>query len=240
VQTMRTDWTTAAAVFSSVGRKVDFLLFLGIALGALAYRRWRDANEREAEVAKLEAVLVRTQARLLRLQLNPHFLFNALNSIAALLDQDAEAARSMAGQLRHFVRRVLETSNQYEVPLADELELIATYVAIENVRFGGRLRLTMSVDDAAREAFVPAFVLQPLVENSVRHGLRPARGGRIAIRVERLGDALRLEHASAPAADVRRRLQRGGRGRGTRVPGDDAIPFSGDGRRAVRRGTRRR
>jgi two-component sensor histidine kinase len=205
--TIRTDWRTATAIFSGTSRKVDFLLFLGIALGALAYRWWRDANERASAVAALEAVLVRTQARLLRLQLNPHFLFNALNSIAALLDQNRAGAKRMAGQLRRFVRSVLETSDQYEVPLADELELTATYVDIENVRFAGRLQLSIDVDEAAKEAVVPAFVLQPLVENSVRHGLRPARGGRISIAAMRIGDTLQLEVSddgpSRPADDLR-------------------------------------
>jgi thimet oligopeptidase len=178
-------------------RTVDFLLFFGIALGALAYQRSLAWRRNAIEVAELESVLLRTRTRLLRLQLNPHFLFNALNSIAALLEDDQAGAKRMAAQLRHFVQRVLATSDQQEVPLGEELDLISTYVAIENVRFGDRLQFDVDADRAARAALVPSFLLQPLVENSVRHGLQPSTGGRVSVTAavirDHQRDALRLE-----------------------------------------------
>jgi two-component sensor histidine kinase len=162
-------------------RFYDFLLFLGIALGALAHARYRRWRATAVEVAQLESKVLRTRAAILRLQLNPHFLFNALNSVAALLEDDTAAASKMAAQLRHFVTRVLATSDREEVPLDEELDSLTAYVAIENVRFDGRVKLDIRAEERARRALVPSFLLQPLVENALRHGLMPATGGRVSV-----------------------------------------------------------
>ncbi|HYO75199.1 MAG TPA: histidine kinase, partial [Thermoanaerobaculia bacterium] len=166
VHTVHAGWPAARKYLLSSGRPVDFLAFFAIALGALAYQRYHDWRKRTIEVAELDAVLLRSRARLLRLQLNPHFLFNTLNSIAALLEDERDAARRMTARLRHFVDRVLLTTNQQEVPLGEELDLLATYFAIENVRFGERLQLELDIADGAASALVPSFLLQPLVENA--------------------------------------------------------------------------
>lgn len=160
---------------------MSFLLFFGIALGALAHRRYRTWRTAAKQVAQLESNILRTRATLLRLQLQPHFLFNSLNSVAALLEDDAGAASKMAAQLRHFVVRVLETSDREEVPLAAELDALRSYVAIENVRFDGGVELDIRADGDSRRALVPSFLLQPLVENALRHGLMPKRGGRVSV-----------------------------------------------------------
>ncbi|HEY0143745.1 MAG TPA: histidine kinase [Thermoanaerobaculia bacterium] len=186
-------WRGTRAFLLSSSRTLDFLVFFGIALSALAYQRYVAWRQRAVEIGDLDARLLRTRARLLRLQLNPHFLFNALNSIAALLEDDPAAARRMAARLRHFVDRVLKTSDRQEVPLGEELDLLTTYVAIENVRFGDRLELDLLIDEVTLDAFVPSLLLQPLVENAVRHGLQPSTGGRVSVSARRSVDGLRLE-----------------------------------------------
>ncbi|HEX6160345.1 MAG TPA: histidine kinase [Thermoanaerobaculia bacterium] len=186
-------WKGTRAFLLASSRTLDFLVFFGIALGALAYQRYVAWRQRNVEIGDLDARLLRTRARLLRLQLNPHFLFNALNSIAALLEDDPAAARRMAARLRHFVDRVLKTSDRQEVPLGEELDLLTTYVAIENVRFEERLELDLRIDESTLDAYVPSLLLQPLVENAVRHGLQPSTGGRVSVSAQRAPDGLRLE-----------------------------------------------
>ena len=161
---------------------LDPIFFLGIALAALAHSRYRAAAAAAAKVAELETAMLRTRATLLRLQLNPHFLFNSLNSVAALLEDDAPLARRMVAELRHFVVRVLERSDREEVPLREELDSLAAYVAIENIRFEGRAQLVLEASADAQAALVPSFLLQPPVENALRHGLLQETGGTVAVQ----------------------------------------------------------
>ena len=174
----------------ALGRKGEFyqiigqfdpVFFLGVALAAFAHARYRDASAAAAKVAELETTMLRTRATLLRLQLNPHFLFNSLNSVVALLEDDALQARRMVAELRHFVVRVLERSDREEVPLRQELDSLAAYVAIENIRFEGRAQLVIDASDDAQGAVVPSFLLQPLVENALRHGLLRETGGTVSV-----------------------------------------------------------
>ena len=160
----------------------DWILFLGIALATQAHSRYRAAAAAAAKVAELETAMLRTRATLLRLQLNPHFLFNSLNSVAALLEDDAPTAQRMTAELRHFVVRVLERSGREEVALSEELDSLAAYVAIENIRFEGRAQLVIAASDDAQRALVPSFLLQPLVENALRHGLLPETGGTVTVQ----------------------------------------------------------
>ena len=159
----------------------DSIFFLGIALATLAHSRYRAAAAAAAKVAELETAMLRTRATLLRLQLNPHFLFNSLNSVAALLEDDAPTAQRMVAELRHFVVRILERSDREEVPLGEELDSLAAYVAIENIRFEGRAQLVLEASDDAQAALVPSFLLQPPVENALRHGLLRETGGRVSV-----------------------------------------------------------
>lgn len=162
----------------------DWIFFLGIALATQAHWRYREAAAAAAKVAELETSMLRTRAMLLRLQLNPHFLFNSLNSVAALLEDDAPTAQRMTAELRHFVVRVLERSDREEVPLREELDSLAAYVAIENIRFEGRAELVIEASDDAQAALVPSFLLQPLVENALRHGLLPEKGGHVSVHAK--------------------------------------------------------
>ncbi|HEX9983905.1 MAG TPA: histidine kinase [Thermoanaerobaculia bacterium] len=181
VTTTLYDLNVAYEVFRGGNRILDTFCFFTVGFVALSRARYRAWRVAAAEVAQLESRVLRTRATLLRLQLNPHFLFNALNSVAALLEDDTAAARKMAAELRQFVVRVLETSDREEVPLSEELDALAAYVAIENVRFGGRVTLDIQAGDDARRALVPGFLLQPLVENALRHGLLPRTGGRVSV-----------------------------------------------------------
>jgi two-component sensor histidine kinase len=161
---------------------LDPVFFLGVGVATLAHSRYREAAAAAAKVGELETAMLRTRAKLLRLQLNPHFLFNSLNSVAALLEDDAPTAQRMTAELRHFVVRVLERSDREEVPLEEELDSLAAYVDIENIRFAERAELVIEASDDARRALVPSFLLQPLVENALRHGLLPETGGRVSVQ----------------------------------------------------------
>ena len=188
---------------------LDPIFFLGIALATLAHSRYRAAAAAAAKVAELETSMLRMRATLLRLQLNPHFIFNSLNSVAALLEDDAPTAQRMAAELRHFVVRVLERSDREEVPLSEELDSLAAYVAIENVRFGGRAELVIEASEDAQAALVPSFLLQPLVENALRHGLLPEKGGQVTVHANvrdgevyiRVNDDGGANHREVPARE---------------------------------------
>jgi two-component system, LytTR family, sensor kinase len=157
---------------------------------ALAYSR--RSRERELKAIELEARLGQAKLDALRMQLHPHFLFNTLNAISTLVHRDPNAADEMIGNLSELLRATLDSSEQ-EIPLRQELEFLDRYLDIQKVRFGDRLRLAKEIDATALEARVPTLILQPLVENAVRHGIEPQTGvGLVQIRVRRDGDALRV------------------------------------------------
>ncbi len=139
-------------------------------------------RDRELRASQLETRLAEAQLRALRMQLQPHFLFNTLNSISSLMYCDVEAADSMMTRLADFLRLTLESDGAQEVPLGRELEFVDRYLEIERIRFEERLVVDLAVEEEARRALVPSMVLQPLVENALRHGIhRRAGGGRVAL-----------------------------------------------------------
>jgi two-component system sensor histidine kinase AlgZ len=151
-------------------------------------------ESKEAETRALKAqVLARdAELRALRSQITPHFLFNALNSINALTSIDPAAARRMCLLLSDFFRGTLQMGSQERIALAQELSLIDQFLAIEQVRFGDRLRIERDIDEEATRWMIPPLLLQPLVENAVRHGVEPsAEGGMIRVRTRvKLGRAV--------------------------------------------------
>lgn len=134
------------------------------------YQRLR---QRELLAARLESQLHQARLQALRSQLRPHFLFNTLNAISTLIHEDPRAADRMVTMLADLLRQGLADSTKQLVPLGEELELVDTYLAIEKVRFGPRLQVSREVDPGTLELPVPHFLLQPLVENALRHGLAP-------------------------------------------------------------------
>ncbi len=143
------------------------------------YRAVAETRVREERLRELAA---RSELKALKAQINPHFLFNALNSISALIGSDPDAAERTLERLAGIFRRTLLASEKENVTLGKELELVDAYLDIERARFGDRLRVTQSVSEAASGVLVPPLILQPIVENAVRHGISPrVEGGRVSI-----------------------------------------------------------
>lgn len=177
-----------------------------------AFRRLRDeelASARlQAHNAALEAGLAEARLEALRRQLNPHFLFNTLHTVTGLVVSERKRMASlMLTRLGDLLRVSLGRDGQQVVKLREDLELLDAYLDIERVRLGSRLRVERSVTDEALEVDVPIFLLQPLVENAILHGLERTPGpGRLSVRGCRQGDMLRLEvEDSGPGPDPRRR-----------------------------------
>ena len=166
---------------------------IAIIHGILYYRRWQ---EREQLAAELRARLTEAQLDVLKAQLRPHFLFNTLNSISTLVHTDPDSADRMVVQLADLLRASLETSGKHEIPLAEELALLERYLDIMRARHADRLTVTVRVSPRARRALVPHFILQPLVENAIEHGIaRRAGAGHLAIGATDVGDALHIRVA---------------------------------------------
>jgi two-component system, LytTR family, sensor kinase len=150
-------------------------------------------RRRELDTARLEADLAQAQLRALQMQLQPHFLFNTLHAIAMLTDSDPAGAETMAVKLADLLRATLRLSDVPEVPLSTEIELLHRYLEIEEARFGNRLVVTFTVPEDLLECQVPSFLLQPIVENAVRHGIAPrVETGHIAIGVTKEAGSLVL------------------------------------------------
>jgi len=151
-------------------------------------------QEREIFSSQLEAQLANAQLEVLKIQLEPHFLFNTLNSIAALARHNAEAAEHMTLQLADLLRMSLDGVGVHEVPLQQELTFLQKYIDIQLVRFHDRLQVESDIDPRALDTLVPNFILQPLVENAIRHGIAPRRGpGLIRIAAWRDRDDVWME-----------------------------------------------
>jgi two-component system LytT family sensor kinase len=186
------------------------VLLIGLALGY--YERF----QREQEgTSRLRADLAAARLSTLQMQLQPHFLFNTLNAIAVLIRTDPDAAGKMVGRLGDFLRATLENRDVRLIPLRRELELLDTYLEIEGVRFGDRLRIEREVDPRVLDATVPFLILQPLVENAIRHGIGENPGpGMIGIGARPDGGFLVLEVRDNGDAAPKRRGSEAGHGLG--------------------------
>ena len=197
----RTVGSSVRAILVDEWLGVGILLYAVVAGAVVAIDLTRRYHARDSQAAEREAELqtrlVQAQLDALRSQLNPHFLFNALNSVAMLVRAGAraEAVRVLAG-LGELLRHVLYGSGAQEAPLREELAFVGRYLDIERVRFGDRLVVETDVEPALLDATVPTLVLQPLVENALKHGIaeRP-EGGRVTLRARAGADVLRLEVA---------------------------------------------
>ena len=168
-----------------------YWLILGVQAAFIYQRMYR---EQRVAAAELEGSLTQARLEALRLQLHPHFLFNTLNAISAFVEADPERARRMIARLGELLRRTLDGGKAAELPLSQELDLLAPYLEIQRIRFGDRLSIELDLPDGAGDGLIPTLMLQPLVENAVEHGVkRTAGGAQVRLSAERTGDQLRLE-----------------------------------------------
>jgi two-component system, LytTR family, sensor kinase len=169
---------------------VIYWVSIGAQTGFGYYKMYR---ERELRASQLEAKLAQSQLQILKMQLHPHFLFNTLNTISELIQKAPDAAESMVTDLSDLLRLSLQTVGRQEVSLQQELDFVTKYLQIEQTRFHDRLAVQMRIDPRALDASVPNMILQPLVENALRHGLAPlACGGQVLIQATRDNASLLL------------------------------------------------
>lgn len=173
----------------------DFMIYALFVISFNFSRYIQLVRQKEQDASHLEANLTAAKLHALQMQVNPHFLFNALNSISVLVQKkDVETAGEMIHQLSDFFRMTLEKSAGQLVPLEAELELAQHYLSIEQIRFKDRLQIIMDIDPRTLSATVPALILQPLIENSLRHGINASeRQGTITLRSRQLADRVLLE-----------------------------------------------
>ena len=159
-----------------------------------ASRYFIEARERDVQVARLSEQLAGARFAALQAQVNPHFLFNTLNTIAVLVrDNERQAAVRIVEQLSEVLRASLSSHRQNEVSLGEEIELVRQYVAIEQARFSDRLRPEFAIDDSLLTATVPSFSVQTLVENAIRHGIaKQPDAGRLILRARKDGETLEI------------------------------------------------
>lgn len=169
---------------------ITYWLLVGATMGYQYYWRYREG---ELRTAQLSAQLAQAQLQALRMQLHPHFLFNTLNAISTLVHKDPEKADRMIARLSDLLRLTLENVGVQEVRLAQELEFLERYLDIERTRFADRLEIRMEIAPETLDARAPYLILQPLVENAIRHGIAPrSTPGRIEVSAKRKDGALVL------------------------------------------------
>ncbi len=175
-----------------------------------AMEYYRQYRLREWKASRLEAELAVAQLEVLKMQLQPHFLFNTLHAISALMYRNVEGADRMISRLSDFLRLTLDSAGVQEVTLQREMEYLDKYLEIEQVRFGDRLQVHRRISPETLDLLVPNLVLQPLVENAVRHGIAPrAAGGRIEVAARIEQGALTVEvldDGPGPAGEIREGL----------------------------------
>jgi signal transduction histidine kinase len=151
----------------------DAIIFWMLVLGRYALNYSQRLQERDRVEAELKASLTEARLRALKMQLQPHFLFNTLNAIAALIRQNPKTAEAMIVSLSELLRATLDLADRQEVPLREEMEFVNCYLSIEQLRFEDRLAVRSDIDPAVLDAMVPSMILQPIVENAVRHAVEP-------------------------------------------------------------------
>ncbi|MEM6647226.1 MAG: histidine kinase [Bacteroidota bacterium] len=192
----------------------NVVTFWTVVCAFYAYDYYQQLRQRERETSLLQLQLAEANLRALRMQLHPHFMFNTLHAIAALVRKNENGtAVQMLGKLGEFLRLALENKDTQEVPLQQELTFLEKYLALEKVRFQHRLKVTYDVAAEAQLALLPNLVLQPLVENAIKYGIAPhAQSGQIAIRARRDGTHLVVEVADDGPVPPSPRLEREGIG----------------------------
>jgi signal transduction histidine kinase len=186
-------WLSAVKFVALFSFEWEVMLYGGLVAMDHAVEFYRELQQRAVSESRLEARLVEAQLEALQRQLHPHFLFNTLHAIATLVHTDPSAAEAMIVRLGDLMRAVFRSHVQQEVSVAREIQLLEQYLAIQRLRFDGGLEAEIRVAPEAAGMRVPVLVLQPLVENAIKHGLARGRGGRITVTASRiLGDRLAL------------------------------------------------
>jgi two-component system, LytTR family, sensor kinase len=178
----------------------EFLYYIAILAGGVArdyFLRYQSRREQairlETQAAQLQVQLADARLAALRTQLNPHFLFNTLHAVSALVERDPRGVRRMIARLSELLRTTLEGADEQEIPLSQELTFTHRYLEIMQIRFQGRLAIESQIEPSALDALVPNLILQPLVENAIKHGVSKIdEAGRIEIHAQRAGDRLVL------------------------------------------------
>ena len=170
------------------------LIYWVILLINYSFDYYRRFQEGEVKASRLEAQLAQAELQALKMQLQPHFLFNTLHSISALLHKDVNAADTMIARLGDFLRLTLENAGTQEVSLQEEIEFLRCYLEIEKMRFRDRLTVHINIEPDVFAARVPNLILQPIVENAIRHGIAPrSKPGRIEIYARRQDTLLQVQ-----------------------------------------------
>jgi len=170
------------------------MIYWLILLVSFAFNYHRRYREGEVKASQLEAQLAHAQLEALKMQLHPHFLFNTLHSISALVHKDPDAADKMIARLGDFLRLTLDSAGAQEVSLQQELEFLKSYLDIERIRFKDRLTVHMEIEQQALNARLPNLILQPIVENAIRHGIAPrTEPGHIEIEARRFNGTLQVQ-----------------------------------------------
>ncbi|MEO7996476.1 MAG: histidine kinase [Gemmatimonadaceae bacterium] len=192
---LATNWLTPTAkpflpmLFSLV--TFNALTYTVVAVVITALDSQESLRSRQTRESQLEAQLAMAQFHALRAQLHPHFLFNALNAVSSLIHSDPQRADRMLSRVSELLRTAIATASQPEIPLMDEMEFNRRYLDVERMRYGDRLDVRIDIAGETFDALVPNMLLQPLVENAVRHGIAPHAGnGRVEVRASRRGQQL--------------------------------------------------
>jgi two-component sensor histidine kinase len=177
-----------------IGWQIWCWLIYWIILGGIqAYQYYQHYMNSELRLERLEHSFSEARLNALRMQLDPHFLFNALNTISSHVERDPKLTRRMIEHLGDLLRMSLESKDRQEVPLAEELAFLEHYLEIQKIRFGDQLRVVMDIAPEVKYAAVPSMFIQPLVENAIRHGIsRRASGGTIVVRAKPLAERLEI------------------------------------------------
>jgi signal transduction histidine kinase len=177
-----------------VNFRLRLLIYAVIVLVSLTLDYYKRLQKRELDLSRIEKQLADAQLQALKMQLHPHFLFNTLNSVSALMYKDVHAAEEMVRKLTNFLHMTLESSGAQEVTLKKELDFLNYYLQIEQIRFQDRLAIEMNIDPSTLDARVPNLIMQPIVENAIRHGVATRSGkGQIEIRSRRQNGVIQLQ-----------------------------------------------
>jgi two-component system, LytTR family, sensor kinase len=171
----------------------QLLVYFAVLAAGFAREYFLRTRQQQAHAVRLQAQLAEARLEALRMQMNPHFLFNTLHAVSAMVERDPAGVRKMIARLSELLRHTTDAHATDEVPLHDELGFLGRYLEIMEIRFQGRLKIERHIEPDTVDALVPNLILQPILENALEHGVSRAKGeGRIDIASERRGDQLVL------------------------------------------------